>query len=255
MGSFLQNSRAYNIKAETELAVILSHFDESYIYNVMDDNLNMLNQKFNSVSMPNITNSFEDNFKAIQLHYPEKRDEVLQTRYDTYYQIIEMLAKRFQFEFRPSDDMDIYTVAYYTYDFFLANYHAYIIKFLTHVIGTQCEVLYNALGMEQFKKNKDISTSANKQLYKNQHLAVLCSNIDMVCTYIKDMDFSMEQILNICYDNNYTTVSIFLQHIFPIYDFYKTYYSTLLYNEALHSDIIACTQWEIQRRYSTIALS
>ena len=46
MGSFLQNSRAYNIKAETELAVILSHFDESYIYNVMDDNLNMLNQKF-----------------------------------------------------------------------------------------------------------------------------------------------------------------------------------------------------------------
>ena len=47
MGSFLQNSRAYNIKAETELSVILSHFDESFIYNVIDDNLNMLNSKFN----------------------------------------------------------------------------------------------------------------------------------------------------------------------------------------------------------------
>ena len=64
MGSFLQNSRAFNIKAETELAVILSHFDESYVYNVMDDNINMLNKRFNSIPLPNITNSFEDNFKA-----------------------------------------------------------------------------------------------------------------------------------------------------------------------------------------------
>ena len=121
MGSFLQNSRAYNIKAETELAVILSHFDESYVYNVMDDNINMLNKKFNSIPLPNITNSFEDNFKAINLHYPEKREDILQTRYDVYYQIIEMISNKFQFEFRPSDDMDIYTVAYFIYDFFISN--------------------------------------------------------------------------------------------------------------------------------------
>ena len=254
MGSFLQNSRAYNIKAETELSVILSHFDESFIYNVIDDNLNMLNSKFNALSIPNIVNSFEDNFKAIAINYPERKEDIIQTRYDTYYQIIDMIAKNYQFEFRPTDDMDIYTVAYYCYDFFLANYHTYLVKFLSTIIYTQCEVLYNALSMEALKKNKDISTSANKQMYKNQHLAILCANIDMVVSYIRDMDFTMEQIMNICYDNNYTTVSIFLQHVFPIYDFYKTYYASLIYNERIHSDIIAAVQWDIQKNYSNVTI-
>jgi hypothetical protein len=108
--------------------------------------------------------------------------------------------------------------------------------------------------MEALKKNKDISTSANKQMYKNQHLAILCANIDMVVSYIRDMDFTMEQIMNICYDGNYTTVSIFLQHVFPIYDFYKTYYASLIYNERIHSDIIAAVQWDIQKNYSNATI-
>lgn len=255
MGSFIQNSRAYNIKAETEIAVILSHFDTNYVYGIMEDKLREVTIKFNPVSTPNLTNSFEDNFKAILLNYPESREEILQTREQSYFEIIAMISNKFNFQFTPTVDMDSYGVSNLLYDFFVSNYHVYLVKFVTKYIINECEVLYNALQMEQFKKDKDVTTLSNKKLYDNSHLAIICSHLNLVIDYMTELDFSMEQILNVIYNNNYTFTSVFLQHVFSRIPFYTMFYVNMVNNPEVKADLISAVRWEIQRTQSNIQLN
>ena len=255
MGSFMLNNQAYNIKAEAELAVILSYFDTNYIYGVMDDKLNQIMMQFNSIPLPNLVNSFEDNFKAMLVKYPENKEDIIQVRETTYNEIIEKIAQRFDFEFKPLDDMDIYGVAHVLYDFFVANYHRYVVKFFTNFIANEYESLYAALGLEQYKKDKDVSTVSNKKLFNNQHLAVVCSHMHSVLNYITEMTFDMDTVLNVIYDNNFLYTQIFNQHVFFKNDFFRSFYCTLIYNSNIVSDIVAAVKWEVLRRFSTSELS
>lgn len=255
MGSFMLNNQAYNIKAEAELAVILSYFDTNYIYGVMDDRLAQIMMQFNAVPLPNLVNSFEDNFKAMLSKYPENKEDIMQVREGTYNEIIEKIAVRFNFEFKPLEDMDIYGVAWLLYDFFVANYHGYVVKFFTNFISNEYETLYAALDLEQYKKDKDVTTVANKKLFDNQHLAVVCSHIHSALSYVSEMTFDMEHILNVVYDNNFLYNQVFNQHVFSKTDFFKSFYCPLLYDSNIMSDIVAAIKWEILRRFSSSNLN
>lgn len=250
MGSFLQNNRAYNIKSETGLARILTYFDSTYVMGIMDDNLRNADIQFSALPKPNIVNSFEDNFKAILIEYPEEKDQIMATRESVYYEIIAKLSNHFSFEFKPSVDMDIYAITYLLYDFYVANYNPYLIKLLTEYIIKEQDAIYISYNLDQFRKDKDVSTITNKSLFESSHMAIICSHIDYVLNNITGIDFPIENILNVIYNYNQTQVNAILQHISPKFDLFKVYYTRLFNNPDTKVDIITAIKWELMKRCS-----
>lgn len=256
MGSFLQNNRAYNIKSETGLAHILTYFDSNFVIGTMDDTLREIDYTFSNLSKLNIVNAFEDNFKAILIQYPEEKDQILACRQTTYQnEIIPKLAQHFNFEFRPSEDMDIYGITYTLYDFYIANYNVYIVKLLTDYIIRNKDTIYVDFGLDQFKKSKDVSTITNKQLIDDPVMAIISSNVEYILQYITEVDFPMETILNVIYDYNYSIVNIFLTHVFPKTDLFRSYYCRLINNPNTRIDVISSIKWEIMKRCSNNSIN
>lgn len=248
MGSFLQNNQAYNIRAEGQLASILSSFDTDYVIGIMEDILaNQLND-FNPVPKANIINSFEDNFKAILNDYPEDKPNILDIRESTYSLILSKIAKAFNFEFRDTDQMDLYSIAKLLYDFFVSNYNGYLINFMADYIIREQDTLYKVLNMEQFKKDKDVTTIYNKKLFDSVQMAIVSSHLDYVVKYMMDMDFTMEQVLTVTYRNNPYHIAAFMQHVFPKMDFYKDYYCRLISVPNIYPIIVTYLKIDLQRR-------
>lgn len=248
MGSFLQNNQAYNIRAEGQLASILSSFDTDYVIGIMEDILaNQLND-FNPVPKANIINSFEDNFKAILNDYPEDKPNILDIRELTYSLILSKIAKAFNFEFRDTDQMDLYSIAKLLYDFFVSNYNGYLINFMADYIIREQDTLYKVLNMEQFKKDKDVTTIYNKKLFDSVQMAIISSHLDYVVKYMMDMDFTMEQVLTVTYRNNPYHIAAFMQHVFPKMDFYKDYYCRLISIPNIYPIIVTYLKIDLQRR-------
>ena len=248
MGSFLQNNQAYNIRAEGQLASILSSFDTDYVIGIMEDILaNQLND-FNPVPKANIINSFEDNFKAILNDYPEDKPNILDIRESTYSLILSKIAKAFNFEFRDTDQMDLYSIAKLLYDFFVSNYNGYLINFMADYIIREQDTLYKVLNMEQFKKDKDVTTIYNKKLFDSVQMAIISSHLDYVVKYMMDIDFTMEQVLTVTYRNNPYHIAAFMQHVFPKMDFYKDYYCRLISIPNIYPIIVTYLKIDLQRR-------
>lgn len=248
MGSFLQNNQAYNIRAEGQLASILSSFDTDYVIGIMEDILaNQLND-FNPVPKANIINSFEDNFKAILNDYPEDKPNILDIRESTYSLILSKIAKAFNFEFRDTDQMDLYSIAKLLYDFFVSNYNGYLINFMADYIIREQDTLYKVLNMEQFKKDKDVTTIYNKKLFDSVQMAIISSHLDYVVKYMMDMDFTMEQVLTVTYRNNPYHIAAFMQYVFPKMDFYKDYYCRLISIPNIYPIIVTYLKIDLQRR-------
>lgn len=251
MGSFLNQSNTYNIKAENELAIILSQFDSDYIMNVMEDILNDSLNTFEVISKTNIVNSYEENFKQLLNDFPEDRNNILQIRQETYYNIISNIASRYNFIFNMTDDIDLYSTARIYYDFFISNMNVYMIQFLADVIIKENQEIFTALNMDKYKKDKDITTIYNKMIFDNPNLITICSHIDDVLMLLRGMDFSLEQILNTAYLNNINIIMPFLNNLQMNDDFFKTCYCKLITNPSLYPLIITYLKLEIQRRMQT----
>ena len=81
MGSFLLNNMAYTIKAENQLANILSQFDTSYIDSIIDDAVvRTMNGEFDITPKVNLVNALENNFKNTLQDFPEDRKNLLLVR-------------------------------------------------------------------------------------------------------------------------------------------------------------------------------
>lgn len=247
MGSFLLNYQAYNIKAEGQLASILSQFDRNYVFGVMDDIL-APKSYFEPIPKANIVNAFEDNFKSTLVSFPEDRMNIIAVREECYRNIIDRLAKAFNFEFRDTEMMDIFSITRLLYDFYVSERDVHLINFLATYIIQEKSMLYKALNLDQYRKDKDVSTLNNKKLFDDPQLAIISSHLDYIIHYLMDVDFDMEQILAFIYGYNTYYITAFMQHVFPKGDFFKDYYCTMIQNPAINPLIISYLKIEIQRR-------
>ena len=88
MSQYLNNSDAYTLITEKELAVLLSTFNSQYIFDITVDKLkDKYNSSFN-LTKPNVVESFEQTFKNLLNQYPMDRENILDTREEVYKEII-----------------------------------------------------------------------------------------------------------------------------------------------------------------------
>ena len=247
MGSFISNSQAYNIKSENELAAILSNFETEYVLSIMQDNISKALTTFDPIPKPNVVNAFEANFKAILTQYPEDKAQTNNVRTETYLEIIDSIAKSFNFSFKTSSEIDTYSSASFLYDFFVSNIDIYIISFLSDFIIKEQDQIYKSLNLDQFKKDKDVTTLYNKRVYSNPAIAIMCSHMDLVLKYILGFNFDFDYILNFIYNNNIGIMSIF-QNVVMDYDFYKQIYGGIISNPNIFPLINTYIKIDIQRK-------
>lgn len=238
------NNELLNIVNESETSMIINHFDFDFLVNIIEDNLIRRIDSYQPF-LPNIVSAVEQNFKLTYSANEVKMlygTEALEKRNEIYKKIIQILCSRhnLQTSYQDQDSVDLYSLCYFLYDFLISNFRSAIVQFFTLYIYKEKNELYNILELNDLKKSKDSSTIYGKKLYKNQKVAIINANLELVLNAICGFDISFEDITNTIYTNK--NIAKYLQdNIVPVNDFFKEIYVGILknnnYRQAIITDI------------------
>lgn len=222
------NPYQFNIMSETELGEILSHYETEYVLNVVEMAIRARFSPNTILPQPNVVNAWEQNFKQIMATFDSAtyNEKVMHVRNETYREIIAKICKEFSLNFTIDDNVDLYSAAYFLYDFFVANFNAYMVKFFYNHIFKERSNIYDSLGLATYRKSKDSSTSYGKRLYKDIKLAVINANIDMVVGSISGNDIPLDYVINTVMPKDKANYMNTL--VSDAGDFFKNYYYQIL---------------------------
>lgn len=217
----------YQINNEYNITEILAHFDSDVIFDILEDKLEHIDFA-SSIIESNIVSSFETNFKAMNEQFPGDSQNIRSIREQTYINIINILTKKFNLQFNYDDpNIDLYTAAYYLYDFVVCNRNNIMINFFTAFIINNKESLCKTLNMEDFRKSKDSASAYGKRIYDDQGYAIISANISQIINYISTLDITL---LNI-FQSTYVDLKLvaFLDNAFADKgNFFKDFYCSVL---------------------------
>lgn len=247
MAGFLSNNKAYEVQANNQVASLLAEFDSGYIMGVIEDTLNQVFTHFDIISRPNIVQSFETNFKEMYNIYESDLDNINQCRIETYQTIIDYICKKFQLYFRQPENVDLYTLAYFLYDFFVSRMNVYMIQFYVKHIIAEKENLINFLNIEELKKEKDPNFVYNQRVYGNDMMASIATNLPIVlktlaeCTRVTD-----HQIYVYTYGQQPDIVQLIEDSVSPTVPIFNRY-NSILFNDSLYGPILTHIRIQLQQ--------
>lgn len=219
------NLDLYNISSENNLTELLAHFDSGFVLNIIEDKIN--NRGYNSIPESNIIKSFEENFKVMRESFPGDGENINLVRTRVYTEIISILCNGFNLNCILDDSTDLYSAAYYLYDFLICNSAPIMINFFTAFIINNKDSLYNSLNLDSYKKSKDSSTLYNKRIFIDPKYITISANLEMVLQHIVTIDISLENILQTTYVN--PQIIMFLSEIITDKgDYFNDFYCKLL---------------------------
>lgn len=242
----MDNKELYNISNEFTITELLSHFDSDIILDIMKDKLDNI-KSYSSIPESNIILSFEENFKLMKDQFSGDELNINIVRDRVYKDIISILCDRFNLQFAFDDEtIDIFTAAYYAYDFLVCNYNSIMVNFFTSFIINNKDSLYTTLNLDAYKKNKDSSTLYNKKMYADTKYITINANIEKVINYISSIDISISNIFQSTYTN--LEVVDMLNNSFADKDnFFKQYYCSILSKPELLPIIITDIRLNMQK--------
>lgn len=223
-------SQPYQISNEYNITEILAHFDSNYIFDILEDKLENISFA-SSLIESNIVGSFETNFKAMNDQFQGDSQNIRNIREQVYTDIIRVLTEKFNLQFNTVDpNIDLYTAAYYLYDFLICNRNNIMINFFTAFIVNNKDSLYFILNIEDFRKNKDSAAAYGKHIYKeDQQFAAISANMSNVINYISNLDITLLNIFQSTYKN--PNLVMFLDNAFADRgNFFKDFYCNVINN-------------------------
>ena len=238
---YITNSDIYQVNAERDISVILSRFNTQYIYDCIDNALSQKNNAQFIIPNPNLVRSIEDNFIIMKQNFPDDINNISACREETYNEIINYLCSKFNLNFNDNDEVDLYSTAYYLYDFLVANYLNYIGKFFSKFILQEKNSLYKSLNLDKFKKTSNINYG--KKLF-DPITSVILIQISYVIDQILVFDFDFETIVNTVYDDN--NIARFINSLFYDNEYFYNFYKSDLSNGFIRPNIITQIRLIIQ---------
>ena len=217
----------YEINNEYNVTDILAHFDSNYILNIIEDKLENISFATSQIE-PNIVVSFENNFKNMNDRFPGDSQNIRNIREQVYRDIIRILTNKFNLQFNMSDEnIDLYTAAYYLYDFLMSHRNNIMVNFFTAFIINNKESLCTTLNIEEFRKGKDSAAAYSKRVYQDNKFAIISANMPAIINYVSTLDITL---LNI-FQSTYKDIKLvqFLDNAFADKgNFFKDYYCSIL---------------------------
>lgn len=248
------NIEPYRINNEYNISEILAHFDSDYIMHTLEDKLDNIDYT-SSLIEPNFVGSFESNFKLMQEQYPGDSQNIRIVREEVYRKIITLLCNRFNLEFNTVDDtIDLYSAAYYLYDFLVCNRNTTMINFFTAFIINNKDTLFSMLNIEDVRKAKDSSAAYGKRVYTDPKYSVISANIPTIINFISNMDI---RLINI-FQSVYVDIKLvqFMDNAFADKgNFFKDYYCSPVNNPELMPIIITNIRLSLQNLVGDISAS
>ncbi len=214
----------YAIVSNRELSSVLGYFSVEMVNEVINDILQDRIRNHSPI-IGNLVESYETNFKLAIDSYKDINRELLEKRTEIYNMILIKICQFHNLEFELSERDDIYSAAYYTYQFLISNFQNNIITFFYNYINREKYSLYENLKLGDLKKNKDSSSIYSRKVYKGGDikLAVIHANLDYVLDQISGFDISLYDIIQIVYAG-FPVISNFLCNILKdCGDFYKSF--------------------------------
>lgn len=223
------NNQLYEVVRENELAEMLSHYNSEYVFSVV---ANALHQRYtnNFITIPNVVNAWEQNFKAILDRYGSSANqEVTKVRNITYQEIINIICKEFQLNFTVAE-VDLFSAASKLYQLFVCDFNNMVINFFVMYIYKEKNSIYDTMNFSEIKRNKNDSSAYSRKMFKDSKMALINCYMDKVITNLCGMDFDLYQILNIAITSK-ELCQFFINLVSPSGDFFKDYIVTLINSE------------------------
>ena len=238
-----RNDQIYNMVAEGEVAQLLSQFSNSYVMDVIDNNIRNRFAYNPTISNPNIVNSYEINFKDMAARFPSDIENIMSIRYETYLNIINKICSAFNVQY-IGNEPDCYILAYNLYDLFVSGYSRNIINFFSKYIYSNRNELYTNMGLDRYKKIKDSSSNYIRKIYNDQYTSIIISRIKEVIYYISGFDIDLYSFLLVNYNRD--TCDYLYQNIQPLGNIFKDEFCKVLNNPAILTEIRIAIQMMLE---------
>jgi hypothetical protein len=239
VASHYMNDRDYRLSRDNELSQVLSQFSSDFI---MDSAMESVSRALLLYPVPNYINGYETQFKEILSSFTQadERAAALGVRSETYREIIDIVCKSYNLSFKDNDDGDYYSSAFYIYEFFVTDFAQTIVRFFANYILKERNALYDALQLQNAKRDKDTNTLYNKKMYKNPKLAILNAKLDMALQYMSGFHITLRDIIQLVVMDR--SVGRFLESIIEengnvFRDLIVFYINTYPYKPRIISDI------------------
>ena len=250
----LNENTSTTIVTDAALTSILSHFETPYIVDLIK---NAIDYKFRPYdAAPPTINSIENHFKlALQYCADDIQfEKINSSREETYKEIINIVCMNYNLSYNITEDKDIYSCAYYLFDFFVYKFTNNLYSFYINYIIQNKDYLYDHLNLNLVKKNKDSATVYGKKLYENNNkLAIIHANIIDVLDNISVFDITIEDLLYTSIpDPNDKKISDFILSIVTDNgNVFRDYFASLLSNPNTRADVITNVKLKLQE-YATV---
>lgn len=244
------NTATYNISNEYNITEILNHFDSDYVIEAIKDKLDNLDFS-SSLIQPNAVAAFEENFKLMKENFPGDESNINIVRIRIYREIIDILCSKFNLQFNEYDDtIDLYTAAFYLYEFLICNRNKIMISFFSSFIINNKDMLYEYINNDE--KKRDMSTAYNKKIFTDPKYVTISANIEKVINYIATLDIKLVNIFQSVYIN--PEVVMFLDNAFADRgNFFYDFYCVNILKESVLPIIITNIRLDLQRIVGNIS--
>ena len=239
-------TQPYMITNEYNMSEIIAHFDSNMMFDIINDKLESISY-ISTLQEPNMIASFEDQFKVMQEQFPGDSNNIKMIREQIYREIIDILCNKFNLSFNNIDDtIDLFTAAYYLYDFLISNRNNIMINFFTSFIVNNKDSLYNSINLDIPKSGRDISSNYAKRIYNDNKYIVLAANMHKVLDRIATLNVQLVNIFQSTYVD-YKLVQ-FLDNAFADRgDFFKDIYCSVLNKPEMLPVIITNIKLQLQQ--------
>ena len=246
------NNNMNSMISENNVASLLLHLNGEYIFDAVQKCISE-RVTYYPVTNPNIVYSIKQSYLALIAQY-DIENEAFEAANESYLRIIQMICSDFALIFNPYQDesIDIYSAAYYIYDFMVSNYYNHMIEFFVNFIGREKNGIYSLMNLNDAKKSKDTNTIYCKKMFSDQKIAIISANLEEVLDNICSFDIDLNQIIDTVYKND-INIAMFLKRIIASADnnFFKNQYVNYLRQGSdKRPTIITSIRLALQKEYS-----
>ncbi len=249
---FNSSNREYEILSDGELATILSYFQPEYVIDIVNNSLRNIYRPYGT-NMTNLVLSYEMNFNSKLEQFPDASEEINLARTSAYNTIISTICNYFNIMINTENGADLYTVAYYLYEFFISNFTQNLISFFsTFIVNEKVNLVNYFINNGELKKSS-ISPYA-KRILADQNLGLLISNMDIILPGLIGYDFTINDIISYTYGRN-TDIAILLNNtVLDRGNFYKAFFCKYIADPTTFPTVVTMVRLDIQQKSDIIKI-
>lgn len=252
--SFITNNTEFGIVSDSEIMSIISNFSDDMIMDIIIKNSE---NKFRPYQyyVGNLITAIESEFKVNEQNYPQFYSETMQRRNELYSNILFKLCSLHGLSLNVNENTDLYSLAYFLYDFTISKFTINIVNFFANYIINETNSLYNYLNLSEIKKNKDSSSIYSKKLFKNNSkLATIHANLELVIDSICGFDIDMSNVVMVTTgDPNIAT--LFYNNMSEISNFFRNLFVPYIKDPRYRAVIITLVRLRLQEMQATVELA